>query len=133
MNQLNLEARLDNLDRVLAHVEGALEAADCPMKTAMQVAIAVEEVYVNIAHYAYGGEAGPCSVGIDAADGQLTIRFEDSGRAYDPTVKEDPDITLSAEDRDIGGLGILMVKKIMDSVDYRRDGEKNVLVLNKAI
>ena len=105
------------------------------MKTMLQVSVAVEEIYVNIAHYAYHPEIGEatirCAVGGDPL--QVTIQFLDSGKPFDPLAKPDADITLSAEERQIGGLGILMVKKTMDDVVYEYKDGCNVLTLKKNI
>ncbi len=133
MKQIHLDAKVENLDKVLAFIEGTLEAAECPVKLVIQTAIAAEEVFVNIAQYAYGGNCGPCSVGAEIKDGTLIIQFDDKGLQYDPLEKMDPDTNLGAEDRNIGGLGIFMVKKFMDSVEYRREDGINRLTLCKAI
>ncbi len=130
---LTVEATVDNLARVLAFVDGELEAAGCPMKTQMQIDVAVEEIFVNIAHYAYAPGTGTATVQAEASaeTKTLTVTFIDSGTPYDPLAKPDPDVTLSAEDRQIGGLGIYMVKKSMDNMRYEyRDG-RNVLTLEK--
>lgn len=133
MKEITLPATLENLAAVQAFVEEELEAADCPMKAMMQVSIAVEEIYVNIAHYAYNPEVGEatvrCAVGGDPL--QVTIQFLDSGKPFDPLAKPDADTTLSAEEREIGGLGILMVKKSMDDVQYRYENGCNILTLKK--
>ena len=125
------EARVEKLDEVLAFLDGTLEGMDCPMKTQIQLDVAVEELYVNIASYAYAPETGPATLRIAPEDGGVAITFIDHGMPYDPLAKPDPDVTLSAEERQIGGLGIYMVKKSMDSVIYEyRDG-KNILTIKK--
>ncbi len=100
-----------------------------------QLAIAVEELYVNIAHYAYGDEEGKATIkiGFDGEPMQVTIRFIDEGVPYNPLEKQDPDTSLSAEERDIGGLGIFMVKKSMDSMEYEYQDGKNILTIQKVI
>ncbi len=118
---------------VMAFVESELENADVPMKISMQITIAVEEIYVNIAHYAYSGGDGMMTLSIDANAEQVTIVFTDSGLPFNPLEKEDPDITLGAEQRSIGGLGIFIVKKSMDSVTYVREEDKNILTIVKTI
>ena len=133
MRELNLDkARLDRLDEVLAFVDGILEEQGCPMKIQMQLDIAVEELYVNIAHYAYAPGIGPATLRVEAKEGPaVAITFISRGIPFDPLAKPDPDVTLSAEDRQIGGLGIYMVKKSMDDVKYEyRDGQ-NVLTIIK--
>ena len=129
MDVLKIEAALDNLDEVLAFVDQRLEENDCPMK--VQTQIAVEEIFVNIASYAYSPEKGNAEIGVEVSDDPLevTIRFADSGIPYDPLAKEDPDITLPAEQRPIGGLGIYMVKKSMDNVEYEHKDGQNTLCI----
>lgn len=134
MKEFTVEAKVENLDKVIAFVNSELETADCPMKTQMQIELAVEEIFVNIAHYAYGEETGSATVTVDVSSGDTAvICFSDSGVQYDPLAKEDPDVTLSAEKRSIGGLGIFMTKKSMDHISYEyRDGH-NVLTMEKRI
>ena len=132
MKELKLDAVPENLDKVLVFINTELEAIDCPPKTQNQIAIAAEEVFVNIAHYAYNPEVGPARVCVSLSGGELRLVFEDSGKPYNPLEKADPDITAPADDRPIGGLGIFMVKKIMDSVEYSRKDGKNVLVIGKS-
>ena len=130
MNELIIEARIENLDAVLDFVNGQL--GDCPPKVQNKIGIAVDEVFSNIARYAYHPEAGDVEIRITVA-GDITIEFEDSGIAYDPLAAGQPDITLPAEERELGGLGIFIVKNIMDSVEYRREGEKNILTIKKGL
>ncbi|MDR0963894.1 MAG: ATP-binding protein [Clostridium sp.] len=132
MKELFIEAKTDNLDEVLDFINAELDAADCPMKLQMQIAIAVEEIYVNIAHYAYNPEVGGAIIRIAVGD-EILIEFEDQGKAYNPLLKEDPDITTGVEEREVGGLGIFMVKKIMDAVEYRYEEGKNILLIKKTI
>lgn len=132
-DELNISAEIANLDRVLEFIEGNLEAHEASMKATTQIAIAVEEIYVNIAHYAYGDSTGDATIQVSYKDRDIYITFIDSGMPYDPLAKPDPDITLPASEREIGGLGIYMVKKSMDDVIYKRDGDKNILTLVKSI
>jgi len=130
MKKITVEANTDQLPEVLAFIDGALEAADCPMKTQMQIDIAVEEIFVNIAHYAYAPGSGSAVIGIDVKNGKAKITFSDSGIPYDPLAKKDPDVTLSADEREIGGLGIFMVKKTMDDLRYAyRDGQNHLTMI----
>ncbi|MBO6268172.1 MAG: ATP-binding protein [Clostridium sp.] len=134
-SELTIEAKTENLNAVLAFLEESLEKADCPVKAQMQLAVAAEEIFVNIANYAYAPEIGSATVQLEVSESPITvtITFTDGGRPFDPTKKVDPDVTLPAEARDIGGLGIFMTKKLMDDVKYEyRDG-KNVLTLKKQI
>lgn len=117
---------------VMGFVEEELEKLGCPPKTVMQITVAVEEIFVNIAHYAYIKARETMKLGIrPGEDGGVTLRFTDHGMPFDPLAQKDPDITLSAEERNIGGLGIFMVKKTMDGVDYKFENGKNVLTLQK--
>ena len=132
-SELEIEAVTENLPEVQAFVEEHLEAADCPMKAQMQIGVAVEEIFVNIANYAYAPEKGTATVRVEFSEEPVTvtITFVDHGVPYDPLAKQDPDVKLSAEEREIGGLGIFMTKKMMDDVSYcYRDGH-NILTLKK--
>jgi anti-sigma regulatory factor (Ser/Thr protein kinase) len=135
MRELNIEALIDNLDKVIAFVDEEVDKLDCSVKVRTQIDIAVEELFVNIAHYAYNPETGPATVRVEVEQDPLavSITFIDQGVPYDPLAKADPDITLSAEDREIGGLGIFMVKKSMDSIDYEYKDGQNILHIRKLI
>ncbi len=102
-----------------------------------QIDLAVEELYVNIAHYAYQPEKGDVEVECELSeenDNQIfRITFKDSGKPFDPLARKDPDITLSAEERGIGGLGIFLTKKFMDSVEYEYTNNCNVLTIKKTL
>lgn len=131
--ELKLEAKKENLGEVLEVLDGLLEAAECPMKTQMQLDIAVEEIFVNIASYAYAPEVGEAWIEIEITEDPLCahITFQDCGIPYDPLKKPDPDVTLAADERAIGGLGIFMVKKSMDEMKYHYENGRNVLYLKK--
>ena len=134
-NELEIDAEEAKLAEVQTFVEERLEAVDCPMKALMQINVAVEEIFVNIASYAYVPEKGKAKVRVEISDEpvSVTITFEDRGIPYDPVAREDPDITLPASQRAIGGLGIFMTKQIMDDVAYEyRDGQ-NILTLKKRL
>lgn len=135
MKKITIEAKRENLDKVLAFVDEQLDAADCDMRTQMQLDIAVEEIFVNIASYAYAPEIGNVVIGmqVHAENRMAEITFADSGIPYNPLEREDPDITLSAEDREIGGLGIFMVKKTMDEMRYDYRNGQNVLTIMKKL
>ncbi len=136
MHELKLEdARLDSLPEVLRFVDGILEEAECSIKSQMRLDVAVEEIYVNIAHYAYAPGTGPAIVQMNISGDPKTavITFIDAGTPYDPLARPDPDITLAAEDRPIGGLGIYMVKKSMDGIEYKYEDGKNILTIRKIL
>lgn len=133
MDKLTVEAKTENLEEVLGFVDRHLETMDCSLKVSVQIDVAVEELFVNIAHYAYSPGTGSATIGVEILKdpAAIAITFTDRGKPFDPLAKEDPDITLSAEERQIGGLGIYMVKKSMDEVVYEyRDGQ-NILRIKK--
>lgn len=130
---LKVPAELDRVYEVQDFVNAVLEEHDCGMKAQMQIEIAVEELFVNIAHYAYPNGRGSAEISVGVEDGVASITFRDTGIPYDPVAKEDPDITKKAEDRSIGGLGIYMVKKSMDEMLYRYEDGHNVLTIRKTI
>lgn len=135
MNELTVEANTEKLEDVLDFVNRELESVGCSIKIQTQIDIAVEELFVNIAHYAYGNKVGSVEIRIEIIEKPLSavITFLDSGIPYDPLKKADPDITLSAEERNIGGLGIYMVKKSMDSINYEYKDGRNVLCIEKIL
>ncbi len=135
MKELTLEATLDNIPEVTAFVDGLLEEQDCPMKAQIQIDVAIDEIFSNIARYAYKGGKGNATVRVEMEKNPAAVRitFADNGTPYNPLEQDDPDITLSADDRPIGGLGIFVVKKTMDDLHYAyRDG-KNILCIRKKI
>ena len=135
LNELTIEARLENLDQVLAFVDGQLEQLDCPPKIQIQIDVAVEEIFVNIASYAYTPSIGSATVRVEAEQDppSVTVTFIDHGVPYNPLEKPDPDVTLSAEERQIGGLGIYMVKKSMDGMEYEYKDGQNILKIRKRL
>ena len=128
-------AKIEALSDVLEFVDLTLESYDCPMKIQMAICVAIEEVFVNVAHYAYGDGDGDVKLGIgfDEESRDITFRLSDVGVPFDPLKKPDPDITLSAEEREIGGLGIFITKKTMDTVTYAYENGENVLTMIKKI
>ena len=132
---MRVHASDDTLYQVLGAIEAHLKKNGCSEALQTQILIAVEEIYVNIAHYAYGGKSGEAVVQREVSQDPKSCRvtFRDKGIPYNPLEKEDPDITLSAEERAIGGLGIFLVKQTMDRVEYEyRDG-CNILTIEKNI
>ena len=125
------QADLEQLDAVLAFLEGALEELGCPMKCSMQIPLAIEEAFVNVANYAYPQSKGEAEFTVEREGNAVKMVLTDSGIPFDPLAKDDPDITLSADKRNIGGLGIFMVKKIMDRVEYSYTDGKNILTMYK--
>ena len=134
-NEFETEAKSDNLPQVLSFIEQHLEKYGCLPKEQMQIAVAAEEIFVNIANYAYSPEVGKVTVRVEVSEDPITvtITFMDNGKPFDPTKKTDPNVSLPAEEREIGGLGIFMTKKMMDDVVYEYYEGKNILTLKKGI
>ncbi len=147
MKKLTVAAKLEKLDDVLRFIDEVLEENGCSIKAQMQLDVAVEELFVNIAHYAYDLVEGHAEIELETGGEEIVpeelkagdegkwirITLIDSGVPFNPLKKPDPDITLSAQERQIGGLGIFMVKKSMNHVVYDyRDG-KNILSIYKKI
>ncbi len=124
------EVSLDEMPGLTQFLENALEEFGAPMSTVVKMNIALDEIFSNIVKFS-GASYAKISCGQE--EGGVFLRFEDNGIAYDPLKKEDADITLSAEDREIGGLGLLMVKKSMDAMEYAYENSKNILTLHKKI
>lgn len=124
-----------SLNDFLAFAEEELEKAGCPMKAVMPITVALEEVFVNVAHYAYPDSTGDVTffIDFDSESRRMTFQMTDSGIPFDPLAKPDPDITLSAEERQIGGLGIFMMKMTMDDVSYVYKDGQNILTMKKTI
>ena len=135
MKELTITATVENIETVTDFVNEQLEALDCPMKAQMQIDIAIDEIFGNIAHYAYNPEVGDATVRVEVTEDPIAvvITFIDKGVPYDPLAKTDPDTTLSAEEREIGGLGIFMVKKTMDDITYEYKDGQNILTIKKNI
>lgn len=133
MHRRSFQAADAELSHATAFVEEELEKLDCPMKVVMQITVCLEEMFVNVAHYAYQGNEGMVTLSLDDKDGLFSITLEDEGVPFDPLAKVDPDVTLSAEERPIGGLGIYMVKKTMDEVFYEYKEGKNIFCMKKKI
>lgn len=133
MERITVPANISNLPDVISSIEAFLEQMDCPIKAQTQIEVAVDEVFTNIASYAYDGSDGLVTIDADMLEGEegIKLTFIDQGKAYNPLEKEDPDITLSAEERPIGGLGIFIVKKTMDDVVYSYENDSNILSIIK--
>lgn len=135
MIEKTFPARRDQLETVQTFVTEQLKDYPCSSKVDFQLKVAVEEIFVNIASYAYRSGEGEAVVrcGVEYDPLRISIQFLDRGTPFNPLLKEDADVTLSAEKRGIGGLGILMVKKTMDAVEYRYENGQNILTLRKTI
>lgn len=130
---LRIPAKLEGMDVVLAFVSLLLDMNDCPPKARTQLRMAMEELYVNVALYAYPQGDGWAEIRGEVKDGVAAFRLIDGGKPFDPLAKEDPDIELSGEERGIGGLGIFMVKSMVDEINYEYSDGCNQLTLRKKI
>ena len=135
MAQLILEAKIENAPKAEAFVASALEGCECAPKALKQLYMAVEELFVNIAQYAYNPEIGQTEIQVETQREplQVSITFIDNGVPFDPLAKPDPDTSLSGRERSFGGLGIFMVKKNMDLVSYKYENGKNMLTIQKKL
>ena len=130
MKELIIEANIEKLHEVINFVNEELERNHCPTGYHINVDLAVEEIFVNIAHYAYPPSGGKVVITVTVGE-EVVIQFEDTGKSYNPLEHPDPDLDMPVMERKIGGLGIFLVKKVMDKVDYMRIDNKNVLVITK--
>ena len=135
MKEMTIDAAIENIPAVTAFVEEQLEQYNCPMKAQMQIDIAIDELFSNIAQYAYNPKTGKATVRVEVTENPMAviITFIDNGVPYNPLAKADPDVTLSADEREIGGLGIFMVKKSMDDINYEYKNGQNILKIKKNI
>ena len=135
MRELEIEAKKENLDQVLEIVDEELEQLECTIKEQTQIDIAVEEIFVNIASYAYAPSVGTALIRMEVERDPLAVvlTFEDRGTPYDPLAKEDPSLDHAADETKIGGLGIYMVKRSMDDMKYEYKDGKNILVIKKIL
>ena len=114
-------------------ISSFLKENNCPEKTEKQIILAIDEAFTNIANYAYGDKEGKVEISIQKDDNVITIVMRDEGKLFDPLKKDDPDLSLSAEERQIGGLGVFLVKKNLDDVSYSYENNRNVLTMKKII
>jgi len=128
--KLEIGANIDNLNKALEFINAELEQNGCPEDIQGKIEIAVEEVFMNIANYAYSPGKGNAVIFVSVND-KAVIRFEDTGKPYNPLEKPEPDLDKPLMEREIGGLGVFLVKKLMDNVEYTRVDNKNVLVITK--
>ena len=135
MQKITVEARLENLDKVNDFVQNSILNHDCSKKAIMQLGVIVEEIFVNIVSYAYPENVGYAEIQTELQDNPLAINltFIDSGIQYNPLENNDPDLGLSVEERDIGGLGIYLVKNMVEEISYKYENGKNILSLTKLL
>jgi sigma-B regulation protein RsbU (phosphoserine phosphatase) len=135
MEKITVPAKDDQLDKVQEFVKENLAEANLDAKQLFNIDLVIEEVFVNIAHYAYPDGEGDATIccGMQTEPKMAVIEFFDSGVKYDPLEKDDPDIKLDANERQIGGLGIFLTKKLMDSAEYSYENSQNHLILKKNV
>ncbi len=133
MTQLMIDATVANIDPVTAFIDEQLEAMDCSMKVQMQIDVAVDEIFSNIANYAYPDQTGKAEIIVEALTDPRAVRitFKDQGMDFNPLEQPDPDVTASADKRKTGGLGIYIVKRSMSKVEYQRENGFNIFVITK--
>ena len=133
--ELVIEAVVDNLDAVNSFVHKSIEQFEVSKRTLMQIDLIVEEIFVNVASYAYAPNTGSVKILIEAKEEPHTVSltFIDSGVPYNPLEKSDPDINLSVDDRQIGGLGIFLTKNLVDEISYKFVDSQNILQLTKSL
>ena len=135
MDSMTVKAQTDELDKVTDFVEEKLAPYECPMRTMLQLRLAIEEIFVNIASYAYSPEVGEAEIRCEVLKDPLrvVIQFLDSGQPFDPLAREDADTSEEALMSREGGLGILLVKNTMDDVQYTYENGKNILTIQKTL
>jgi anti-sigma regulatory factor (Ser/Thr protein kinase) len=132
-NEITIDATLNNIGVVTDFVNLELEKLNCSPKIMTQIDIAIDELFSNIARYAYNPETGSATVSVELSENPLKviISFADNGTPYNPLAKEDPDLNLAVSERKRGGLGIFMTKKFMDKVSYEYKDGMNILTIEK--
>ncbi|MDD6488772.1 MAG: ATP-binding protein [Clostridia bacterium] len=135
MKKMEISALSENTYKVIDFIDNELMAHDCDIKTKMQIELVVEEVFVNIASYAYSSQAGNAEITVEISENpkKIIIEFKDSGKKYNPLENQEADTTLPPEKRRIGGLGIFLVKKNTDNVYYQYKNNHNILTLEKLL
>lgn len=131
LKEKTFDAKVEELDNAMSFITEEMENAEVSMKTSMQISVAFEEMFVNVAHYAYPDKDGDVKIGVSTKNNEVIIQLSDSGIPFNPLEKAEPDTTLSANDRQIGGLGIFMVKKTMDDVNYEYTDGMNIFTMRK--
>jgi anti-sigma regulatory factor (Ser/Thr protein kinase) len=135
VKEITVDATIENMNTVTAFVDDFLDQIACPMKSKIQINIVIDEIFGNICHYAYKDSVGTVTVRVESGNTPKAVflTFTDNGIPYNPLETEDPDITLSSEERKIGGLGIYLVKKNMDEMKYEYVNQQNRLWMEKRL
>ena len=133
LKSITAEAKIENIALVTDFVNSILEKNECSMKVQMEIDIVIDEIFSNIAYYAYAPGSGEATVQVEIEDSpkRLELVFIDRGIPYNPLENKDPDVTLDIEERKIGGLGIFLVKEMMDEVSYEYADGQNILKIKK--
>lgn len=132
-NSKEFNANTKELNNVISYLDDYLNENNISKKIVNQLELVIEELFVNICNYAYEGKSGYFKISLENNDNKIIITLEDEGIKFNPLEKEEPDTTLSIEERNVGGLGILLAKKNLDNIKYRREDNKNILILEKII
>ncbi|MCR5522804.1 MAG: ATP-binding protein [Clostridia bacterium] len=130
---LVVDAKKESLDTVIDFLDEYLDSKNCDMKKKIQIQLSLEEIFINVANYAYEGETGKAKITLNCENETVSISVYDKGKEYNPLNIPDPDTTLSAEEREIGGLGIFLVRKNMDEVNYKYENSENVFTMKKKL
>ena len=135
MQEFVIEAKVENLEKVNDFIHSTLSNVEFPKRAVMQLDLVIEEIFVNVASYAYPESTGLVKIQSEVKKNppSITLTFIDNGIEYNPLVKEDPDLTLSAEDRNVGGLGIYLVKNMVDDISYNYSDGQNILTFTKTL
>ncbi len=133
MKELSIDAEIKNIRMVTEFIDKQLEEHNCHLKAQTQLDIAIDELFSNIARYAYAPDTGTVSIALEITENPKSVKITliDNGVPYNPLETAEPDITLSAEERKIGGLGIYMVRKTMDEMIYEYKNGQNILSIVK--
>lgn len=138
MKELRIEATIDNLAMVFKFLSDSMETCECDPSVRKQIKLCVEELFVNIAHYAYNPDVGIAKISIDTVEDdsgkpKMIISFADKGRPYDPLSLPEPDVEAELDERQIGGLGVFLVRSTMDNVGYEHKDGQNILTIEKEL
>jgi anti-sigma regulatory factor (Ser/Thr protein kinase) len=135
MHKLILTAKIENLNKVFDFLDAQLSSLAYNMKAKLQLELSIEEAYVNISKYAYTSDKGEVEIlsSVDEDPLQITVQFVDSGIPYNPLKTEDPDLCTDTEEKELGGLGIFLIKKNVDNIKYKYHNGKNILTLQKKL
>lgn len=134
MKKIVLNADISQLNNIFSVIDDILSGYEISPKSIMQLKLVIEEIFSNICNYAYDDD-GKVELNLDFKENILTftISFIDEGKSFNPILNDNPDITLNSDDRNIGGLGIFIVKKNVDDINYEQVDGKNILTIKKRL